>query len=262
MKPSCSIIFKSKLAGLSIIFVCFSFQANAQRKSIQGVIFEKSSSIRVSKAKITNLTNDLVSQSDGLGVFMISSSIGDSLKISKEGYTDQNIIVSSYQDLIIKLSKPIQLSVVKVVGQSKKQELDEIKKQYRRKGSYYAGKPPLLSYIFTPLTALYELVGKTPGQAKRFNRYYTRELQQSEIDRRFNSYTVKPLTGYEGKDLQNFIETYRPSFEQIATWADYDLVNYIKKSAIAFETAGRPSAPSLPKLPKAPDLSEKIIIKY
>jgi hypothetical protein len=234
----------------------------AQSKPVQGVIFEKNSSVRISNAVVKNVTLQIVSQSNRLGVFSILASVGDTISITKEGYINQDIIVSSYQDLAIQLAKPIRLAEVNVTGQSKKQELDEIKKQYRSKGSYYAGKPPFLSYIFTPLTALYELIGKTPGQARRFNNYYSRELQQSEIDRRFNPYTVKPLTGYEGADLQNFIETYRPAFGQIATWADYDLVNYVKKSAAAFETAGRPSSKSLPRLPKAPDLKEKIIIKY
>ena len=80
--------------------------------------------------------------------------------------------------------------------------MDELREQYRKKGSYYAGKPPLLSYIFQPLTALYELVGKTPGQARRFNAYYNTELQQSEIDRRFNSYNIRTITGLEGIDLK------------------------------------------------------------
>lgn len=250
-----------KLSILASILIFLSFHVNAQSRDIKGVIFENNSSMRVSKARISNQTHQQISESDGLGVFSIQASIGDTLKFSKDGFTGQLITVSSYQDLVIKLSRPVQLAEVRVVAESKKQELDEIKKQYRRKGSYYAGKPPLLSYIFMPLTALYELVGKTPAQAKRFNRYYSRELEQSEVDRRFNTNTVKSLTQYEGKDLQNFIETYRPQFDQLSGWADYDLVKYIRKSAIAFENGGRPPVRDLPKLPKAPDLSEKIIIK-
>lgn len=246
-----------KLVLLVFTIICFSFWANAQSKDLHGVVFEKGSSTRISKAQISNPKYQLVSQSDGLGLFTIQSAIGDTLKISKAGFTDQILIVSSFQDLIIQLSKPIQLAEVNVTAQSKKQELDEIKKQYRGKGSFYGGKPPPLAYIFSPITALYELIGKTPGQARRFNNYYSRELQESEIDRRFNSYTVKPLTLYEGKDLQNFLLLYRPPFDQLQQWSDYDLVNYIKKSAIAFDAAGRPAAQILPKLPKAPDLSDK-----
>lgn len=246
---------------LSFILICFSYLVSGQSKEINGVVFEKGSGQRVSKAIITNGPNNLRSESNGLGLFTIQATIGDTLKVSKEGFTDQLITVSTGNDLIIQLAKPVQLAEVKVTGQSKKQELDEIKSQYRKKGSYYAGKPPLLSYIFTPLTALYELVGKTPGQARRFNTYYSREVQQSEIDRRFNSSTIKPITSYDGKDLHNFIQIYRPAFHELSGWAEYDLVKYIRKSALAFEAAGRPVAQALPLLPRAPDLSEKVI-KY
>ncbi len=228
----------------------------AQSNDIKGAIFEKGTSHRVSQARISNINHPFISQSDGLGLFTIKASVGDTLTISKEGFADLSVIVSSYKDLIIQLPKPIQLDEVKVVGQSKKQELDEVKKEYRNKGSYYEGKPPFLTFLFKPLTALYEVFGKTPGQARRFNKYYYRELQQTEIDQRFNSYTVKPYTKYEGKDLQNFIETYRPTYDQVLKWGDYDFINYIRKSALSFEAAGRP-ANTLPKLPKAPDLSEK-----
>lgn len=215
----------------------------------------------MAKVRIVNLANNQLAESDGLGIFSIQAALGDTLKFTKDGFTEQALTVSSHQDQVIRLFRPVQLSEVRVVAPTKKAELDEIKKQYRRKGSYHAGKPPLLSYVFTPLTAIYELIGKTPGQARRFNRYYSRELQQSEIDRRFNPSTVKPLTHLEGQDLQNFIQAYRPDFEQLSGWADYDLVNYIRKSALAFEADGRPEVKALPKLPKAPDLSEKIIIK-
>ena len=251
-----------RLALFTLLLIFVLGQTNAQNRAIQGVIFETGTSIRVPKASIGNSSHQIASQTDGLGVFTIPASVGDTLRISKEGFTDQSIVVSSYQDLVIYLSKPIQLNQVTIIGQSKKQELDEIKREYRRKGSYYAGKPPLLSYVFTPLTAIYELIGKTPGQARRFNQFYSRELQNSEIDRRFNTSTVKPLTLYEGKDLQNFIETYRPSFDELSGWADYDLVKYIRESATAFEAAGKPAAKALPKLPKAPDLSKGVVIKY
>lgn len=235
---------------LIFALLVLSTQLKAQSNDVEGVIFEKGASIRVSGAKIININNKNSVQSNGLGVFNLSASIGDTLNISKEGYADMAVIISSDRDLVIQLAKSIQLEEVNVTAQTKKQELDEIKNQYRKKGSYYGGKPPLLSYIFTPITALYELFGKTPGQARRFNRYYYRELEQSEIDRRFNPYTIKPLTNYEGKDLQNFLDIYRPQYSQLTKWNDYDLLNYIKQSVAAFEAAGRPAATALPPLQK------------
>ena len=250
-----------KSVFLSFFLIFLTYLVSAQSRAINGVVFENGSTQRVSRVSISNGSNNLRSESNGLGLFTIEANIGDTLKLSKEGFADQFVRISSGNDLVIQLAKPVQLAEVKVTGQSKKQELDEIKGQYRKKGSYYAGKPPLLSYIFTPLTALYELVGKTPGQARRFNTYYSREVQQSEIDRRFNSSTIQPITSYDGQDLHNFIQIYRPAFQDLSGWAEYDLVKYIRKSALAFEAAGRPAPQALPRLPRAPDLSEKVI-KY
>jgi hypothetical protein len=246
---------------LAFIFLFLSYQASTQSKEFRGLIREAGSLAPVLQATVSCESNQRVAYSNGLGQFVIQAVIGDTLKITKPGFMDQFIILSSGNDVIIHLAKAVQLAEVRVTGQSKKEELDEIKKQYRKKGSYFAGKPPVLSYIFSPLTAIYELIGKTPGQARRFNNYYSRELEQSEVDRRFSMYRIQPLTAYQDLDLQNFMSIYRPSFEDLAGWADYDLVKYIRTSALAFEAAGRPTALSLPKLPKAPDLSEKIL-KY
>ena len=252
--------YRMKAFLTALIIICMSSCVIAQ-DVIKGVVFQKGTSLRVGNATVSNLSKKVVSQTDGLGVFHILASPGDTINFSRPGFLSQDLVVASLKDQVVQLTRPVQLSEVTVTGQSKKQELDELKREYRRKGSYYSGKPPLLSYIFTPLTALYELVGKTPGQARRFNKYYTREVQNAEIDRRFNQRTISVLTGYEGADLRNFLETYRPQFEEVIGWADYDLVNYVKKSMSAFESAGRPAPPSLPPLPKAPDLKEKIVIK-
>jgi hypothetical protein len=250
-----------KLILLSFLAVCLSLQVSAQSNIISGVVFEKGSLSRLSKARIRNAGNQGFTDSDGMGMFSIPAVPGDTIRVSKQGFSDQSIIISSRNNLVIQLAKPILLSEVQVTGQTKKQELDEVRKQFRKKGSYYSGKPPVLAYIFTPLTALYELVGKTPGQARRFSSFYSREVEQFEIDRRFNAHTIEGLTSYEGKDLNNFLQIYRPAYQDISGWADYDLVDYIRKSALAFESAGRPEAPGLPKLPRAPDLREKVL-KY
>ena len=244
-----------------VFFICL-LSVHAQDTSVQGLILNKSGSSRVSYATISNSRTGLVYGTNDLGFFRISATIGDTLTVSKSGYMDLQLILPSYADLVLRLQQVIQLSEVIVQGQSKKQELDELKEQYRKKGSYYTGKPPLLAYIFQPLTALYELIGKTPGQARRFNAYYTKEMQQTEIDRRFNNYTIGEIANLEGNDLRNFMFMYRPDFETLSKWDEYGLISYIKKSVITFNSTGRPKGLlSLPPLPKAPDLSEKSL-KY
>jgi hypothetical protein len=251
-----------KFAFLFSLLLLFGVFLYAQDRTVQGVILDRSGSSRVSNASLTNKRSAQITLSNDLGLFLISARIGDTLIISKVGYSDMVLVLPSHEDLVLKMQPVIQLSEVTVKGQSKKQELDELKEQYRKKGSYYAGKPPLLAYVFQPLTAIYELIGKTPGQARRFNAYYMTELEQSEIDRRFNALTVKNLTGLDGNDLKNFMIVYRPGYDNMSRWDDYALISYVKRSLTTFNSSGRPKGLlSLPALPKAPDLTEKVL-KY
>jgi hypothetical protein len=50
------------------------------------------------------------------------------------------------------------------------------------------------------------------------------------IDYRFNRALIIKLTGLHGKDLDTFIEHYRPDIEFVRMSTDYELQDYIKKS--------------------------------
>ena len=122
------------------------------------------------------------------------------------------------------------LRQVDISGQTKKQELQELKRDYKNKGSFYQGKPPFLAFLFKPLTAIYELVGKTPKNARRFGRYYETELQQSLIDGFFNEFLIQNNTDLKGADLEKFMLEYRPAYEKAKNWTQYDAVKHIRDS--------------------------------
>lgn len=227
---------------------------------IRGVIFDHKTSLRVSGAIIQNVNNRALVKSNEFGIFQIQGNVSDTLAITKSGFTEYLIKVTSTQDLFIRLQQVIRLSEVTVTAQSKKEELDDIRTEFKKK-SYFGGKPPVLAYVFHPITALYETFGKEPGMAKRFNQFYVVELQQTEVSRRFNATVVKRLTTLEDKDLQPFTEIYRPQYDVLSNWDDYELIKYIKTSADAYIKAGRPPSgiKGLPKLPTAPDLGDKEI---
>lgn len=230
----------------------------AQESSVRGLVMDKSGMNKIPEVFILNKKTQQETKSDAYGLFRISASKGDSLVFSKPGFTNLIYVLPNLSDLVLRMQPVIKLAEVKVIGETKKQELDEIKNQYRKNGSYYAGKPPLLAFFFKPLTAIYELVGKTPGQARRFNAYYTVELQQSEVDRRFNANLVQNITRLDSLNLKNFMIMYRPDYSSLSTWDEYALINYVKRSLQTFNQAGRPKGlRSLPALPKAKDLTER-----
>lgn len=226
MRPSCLKFFMFFLLTFSVVSVAFA----QQDFLLKGAVIEKGSSSRIASAQIVNKRNGFTVMSSSLGLFEIKASIGDTILVMKREYSDMEVPVASNKDLVIYLAMGNTLREVRITGQSKKEELNDVKRDFKNKGSFYQGKPPLLSYIFSPLTAVYELFGRTPKNARRFGNYYNNELQQTQIDGFFNESLIRKNTGLEGKELENFMLNYRPDYDQAKNWTEYDAIKHIKDS--------------------------------
>jgi hypothetical protein len=213
---------------------------------LQGILFKQSSSERIGGAIITNTQKQITVMSNDLGTFQLLVSIGDSITISKAQYYNQSVVINSNLPLVVHMRDFIKLNEVNIVGQTKLQELKSFQDDYRKNGSFYAGRPPILSFLTSPLTGIYELFGRTPGQSRRFNRFVDTESKEVEVDRRFNRYFLKDITKLSDGDLDKFIQSFRPSYEQVSGWNDYELINYVKKALERFNKGDIP--PPLPKL--------------
>ena len=216
------VLYSLILAPCSLLF--------AQDIKLSGVVLDKESKQRIALAEVSNKQNKYSVGSNDIGIFIIKASIGDTLLITKRGFNDQFLVIKSASDLIIYLNRGISLNTVEIKGERKQQTLDAIKRDFKNKGSFYAGKPPFLAFLFTPLTAIYELVGRTPKNARRFSRYYATEMQQTHIDAFFNKSIIGSNTGLTGKELDNFMMNYRPAYEQSKNWNTYDGLKWIKES--------------------------------
>jgi hypothetical protein len=202
----------------------------AQDFLLGGVVFEKGTSNRIAGSEITNKRTGFKVTSNDLGLFQIKAMTGDTLLVIKSNFSDAEVAVSASKDIIVYLVGGRMLKEVNISGQTKKQELDELKRDYRNKGSFYQGKPPFLSFLFKPLTAVYELFGRTPKNARRFGRYYETELQQTQIDGFFNEFLIQNNTDLKGKDLEKFMLDYRPEYEKARNWTQYDAIKHIRDS--------------------------------
>jgi hypothetical protein len=203
---------------------------SAQDFVLGGVVFEKGTSNRVAGAEIANKRSGFKVSSNDLGLFQIKAAVGDTLLIIKRDFSDAEVMVPGSKDLLVYLERGRMLRQVDISGQTKKQELQELKRDYKNKGSFYQGKPPFLAFLFKPLTAVYELIGKTPKNARRFGRYYETELQQSLIDGFFNEFLIQNNTDLKGPDLEKFMLDYRPEYEKAKNWTQYDAVKHIRDS--------------------------------
>lgn len=220
---------------------------------IRGIVVEAGSSKRLSGVTITNKNTQRTAISNNLGTFEIYVTVGDSLTATSVGYEPVSTEINTLSDILLDMKVgSIQLETARVDRMSKEAELRDAMEGYRKQGVYYNGKPPALAYIFNPVTSLYELFGRSPRNARRFQNYMSRELAATEVDRKFNKGLVQQLTGLEGEDLNNFMVWYRPSFEKVQYWQEYDATAYIMQSFKAFDRDGRPAPPKLPKLEAEP----------
>lgn len=235
MSKRVSYVFRLMLM-LALIIASFSMAFAQEGFTLNGAVFQKQTNLRVANALISNKKNTVAT--DNFGIFHIQVSLGDTLKISKTDFLDVFYRVDSQKDIIVQLPSIIQLQEVTIFGKTKKQELDDAMKMYRSQGSFYNGKPPITAFIpfgGSPITGLYELFGKTPNQAKRFQQFAKTESQQITIDKRFTAALIKEVTDLKDEQVQPFMDSYRPSFDQLKAWSDYDLIDYIKKSAKGFK---------------------------
>lgn len=226
MKPNCL-----NILVFIVLFLASMPPVLAQQDFLlRGAVIEKGGSTRVAGSQIINKRTGYSVSSDNFGLFQIKAMIGDTLLVIKMNYSDVQVPVSTAKDVVVYLDRGRMLEEVNITAQTKKQQLNDIKREYRNKGSFYQGKPPFLSFLFKPLTAVYELFGRTPKNARRFGRYYENEMQQTLIDGFFNESLIQENTGLQDQDLENFMMDYRPEYEKAKNWMEYDAIKYIKDS--------------------------------
>lgn len=230
-----------KYTFLLQILCLFCSVVKAQDFIVKGVVIEKGSNIRIALAEITNQRTGLGVGSNDIGMFQLKAKVGDTLYVSKRNLIDQQIVVKGDEDLLIYLVRgSTTLDEVTIVGNNKKQDLADLKKDFKNKGVYNGGKTTFLSAVFSPLNALYNLVGKDPKNARRFGRYADNELKQTQIDQYFNGTIIQNNTNLRGKELETYMLNCRPEYDKAQYWNSYDYIKYIKESSKKFsDTLGK-----------------------
>ncbi|RZK17366.1 MAG: hypothetical protein EOO86_12755 [Pedobacter sp.] len=230
---------KAFLLLLSVsILMAIGSRTYAQDILVKGVIIEKGTNIRIALGVITNKNSGKAVGSNDLGLFDIKAKLGDTLLIEKRNFVSQQFVVNYNKDILIYLIRAsTTLEEVTIKGKTKIEDLQDIRREFKRQGSFYEGKPPLAllnPLSGSPLTFFYELFGKTPAKARRFKRYYDNELKLMQVDQFFNKTLISKYTDLDGQNLDKFMLDYSPTVEMIKGWSNYDAVNYIKLSAKKF----------------------------
>ena len=123
----------------------------AQEILAKGVLLDYGTKNRIVLAEILNQRTGFAVGSNDMGFFQIKAAMGDTLLVSKRGYPSIKVVVRGTEDIVVKMQVEVNnIGEVVIQGQNKRAELDDIKKDFKDKGSFYSGKPPLLSFFSDP----------------------------------------------------------------------------------------------------------------
>ncbi len=218
---------------LLFFYLCFTLLSRSYGQEqfiLKGVVFSDLNKQRLPYVNIINQRTQTLLKSDEWGVFAIPAQIGDTILIQKEGFQEFSKNISAKQNLVVYLKGVIKLEEVVVTQPSKKADQKEVLDDFRSKGVYFNGSPPLLFSIFHPLTAIHELLSKDANNAQRFVQYISRENAESAVDRKFNKWLIMKHIPIKDEDVAEFMFLYRPKPSQVTYWNDYDVIKYIKDS--------------------------------
>lgn len=226
-------------------------QAHAQTKGIpqlSGLVLERTTGKRLADVNVLNLRTNKKSVSNTFGVFFVEAMVGDSLLLTKIGYGPVKTVVNTLDDVVLEMQPGVEIEEVVVARKTREQEMEDILRDYEKKGIYGGGKNRVGTYLNSPATALYNLFGREAKNMRRFEKFMNREVNEIAVDRIFTPKVVAETTGLEGEALTNFMELYRPSYDVATKWGHYDLLSYIRKSFKTWNDEGRPAPVKLPKL--------------
>lgn len=233
----------------TMLSIALGVSGQSDSRRISGLVLERgSNNARISDVNVTNLRTRQQVRTSSMGVFTIEANVGDSLSFSKIGYGPIKTVVNVLEDIIVDMQPGLEIETVVVTRSTRETELQDALSDYRRKGVHNGGHNTVGTYLASPATALYNLFGKEPRNARRFEEYMNQEVDALKVDRIFNRRIVTEITALEGEELQAFMELYRPSLSMAESWGQYDLMLYINNSFKSWEANGRPRPEKLPKL--------------
>ena len=132
-------------------------------------------------------------------------------------------------------------------------------KGYKKDGIFNDGKSlPFWQAFNSPITEFYNLFGKAPGNARRFAAYSKNEREASAVDKRYTKELVKTTTKLPDDEVDKFMNYYRPSYQDMVQWDDYQLIAAIKKNLAAYKRSkNHQPLQQLPKINTPESLEDK-----
>jgi len=220
-----------------LLFILLLFPILGYSQIVSGSI--RNSEVSLSGALIENLETKIISVSDIKGNFNIKAAVGDTLIVSYISYKPDTIKIrnQTFTTVVLK-AETVMLGDVFINGNRLTPLQRYLKNQIEYKEIYRIGNDSNIFFagggfsnggIGLNIDALYSALSKEGKDARRMQATLTNDYHTDVVDSRFTKELVSKVTGYQGKQLEDFIVNNKPSYEFITQASDYDIIKYIER---------------------------------
>jgi len=234
-----------KFLLLLIIICLFSYLRpvyGQKGNEYRGIILSADTMLFLRGINLLNLNSKNHTVSDVYGNFVLDYRFGDTIELKHDHWETKLVYGDKLKDSVFLKKRSIVLDEIVITRNRHNNEINdlkEIEKEKNRKGGiYYGGKPPsalLNPFGGKPITFFYELFSKNGKRARAMEKDIQHGILENKVDSTFNRHTIKIVTAIKDEEILSFMESYRPTAEQVQSWNTYDLYEYIKKCYTSFK---------------------------
>lgn len=217
----------------------------------RGIVLSSDTTLLLKGIHVLNLNSKRHTTSDANGNFELYYRLNDTIEFRHDNWVTTKVYGERLKDSVFLEKKNIVLDEILITRNSSNQRISELKTIQKEKnmkgGIHYGGRPPiaLLSpFGGKPITFFYELLSKEGRRARKMERNIKNQIDEDEIDKTFNAHAIMVIIPIKDGEIFEFMETYRPTLEQVRSWNTYDFHLYLKNSYDAFTETGLPKASS------------------
>lgn len=232
-------VFVSRFLLLSSILL-FSLCGAAQALVMKGRVYDFKTNKPMANVNIINTYTELGLTTDSTGAFTLNVERGHLVEFRRLGYKIARIRIESQQLPFYNVAMKegaFDLEEVEIVGHN--YHIDSLERREIYKWAIEHYKLEGLDVIQHPFDAL----SKRNRQIWAFQKRYDYFEKEKYVDFVFNAKLIGKITPIDSTYMEDYRRDYRPSYEQIKSWSEYEFLEYIKKTAAAFlrrkQQAGR-----------------------
>lgn len=216
---------------LLVSILCFAVNIDAIAVVIKGKVYDMKTNKPMPNVNIVNTFTGTGMTSDSTGVFSLNVENGHLVEFSRIGYkiVRVRIDVASLPFYSIAMKEgAFDIQEVEIKGNNFRSDSIENRETYKWAIDHY--KLEGLDVIQHPFDAL----SKRNRQIWAFQKRYDYFEKEKFVDFVFNAKLINKVATIDSTDMETYRRYYRPSYDQVKAWTEYEFLEYIKRTATAF----------------------------